>query len=132
MFPCSQAFNTEHRGSLSTGHANSAANMLSRLETMALMGRELPLAAVRSQIASALDLTVHLGRLPDGRRCVLSVDEILGMEGGEIRIESIFRYERETGLVFTGRQPENTQKWEEVFGALPRIDRQEGFYLSEA
>ena len=127
-----QAMNTGHRGSLSTGHANSAANMLSRLETLALMGRELPLAAVRSQIASALDLTVHLGRLPDGRRCVLSVDEILGMEGGEIRIESIFRYERETGLVFTGRQPENTQKWEEVFGALPRIDRQEGFYLSEA
>ena len=127
-----QAMNTGHRGSLSTGHANSAANMLSRLETMALMGRELPLTAVRSQIASALDLTVHLGRLPDGRRCVLSVDEILGMEGGEIRIESIFRYEREEGLVFTGRQPENTQKWEEVFGALPRLDRQKGFFLSEA
>ena len=127
-----QAMNTGHRGSLSTGHANSGANMLSRLETMALMGRELPLPAIRSQIASALDLMVHLGRLPDGRRCVMSVDEILGMEGGEIRIESIFRHEREAGLCFTGRQPKNTQKWEEVFGAVPRFDEQGFFCLAKA
>ena len=124
-----QAMNTGHRGSLSTGHANSAANMLSRLETMALMGGELPLAAIRSQIASALDLTVHLGRLKDRTRRVLSVDEILGLREGEIRIESIFRHDREKGLVFTGHQPQNTQKWEEVFGALPRFDENGCFRL---
>ena len=126
-----QAMNTGHSGSLSTGHANSARNMLSRLETMALMGGELPLTAIRSQIASALDLTVHLGRLPGGKRCVLSVDEILGMEGGEIRIEPVFRYEREGGLVFAGRQPENTRRWEEVFGCVPQFDEQGRFRLAE-
>lgn len=124
-----QAMNTGHRGSLSTGHGNSSENMLSRLETMALMGGELPLAAIRSQIASALDLMVHLGRLPDGRRTVLSVDEILGMEEGRIRIEGIFRYERTKGLIFAGRQPQNTQKWDEVYGALPRFDENGGFRL---
>lgn len=117
-----QAMNTGHRGSLSTGHANSAANMLSRLETMVLMGGELPLAAIRAQIASALDLMIHLGRLPDGSRCVLSIDEILGMEEGRIRIESIFRHQRNQGLIFTGHQPENTAKWEEVRGTIPRFD----------
>ena len=103
--------------------------MLSRLETMALMGGELPLAAIRSQIASALDLTVHLGRLKDRTRRVLSVDEILGLREGEIRIESIFRHDREKGLIFTGHQPQNTQKWEEVFGALPRFDENGCFRL---
>ena len=126
-----QAMNTGHSGSLSTGHANSAANMLSRLETMALMGGELPLAAIRSQIASALDLIVHLGRLPDRSRRVLSVDEILGMERGEIRIESIFSHEREGGLRFTGHQPENIRKWEESFGAVPRFDAEGRFRLEK-
>ena len=127
----SESFNTGHSGSLSTGHANSAANMLSRLETMALMGGELPLAAIRSQIASALDLIVHLGRLPDRSRRVLSVDEILGMERGEIRIESIFSHEREGGLRFTGHQPENVRKWEESFGAVPRFDAEGRFRLEK-
>lgn len=126
-----QAMNTGHSGSLSTGHANSAANMLSRLETMALMGGELPLAAIRSQIASALDLIVHLGRLPDRSRRVLSVDEILGMKQGEIRIESIFSYEREGGLRFTGHQPENIRKWEESTGTVPRFDAEGRFRLEE-
>ena len=126
-----QAMNTGHRGSLSTGHANSAANMLSRLETMALMGGELPLAAIRSQIASALDLMIHLGRLPDKRRCVLSVSEVLGLKGGEIQLADIFRYERTGGLLFTGHQPEQVQKWEEVYGALPRFDEKGAFFLAE-
>ena len=127
----SKVFNPEHSGSLSTGHANSAANMLSRLETMALMGGELPLAAIRSQITSALDLIVHLGRLPDRSRRVLSVDEILGMKQGEIRIESIFSYEREGGLRFTGHQPENIRKWEESTGTVPRFDAEGRFRLEE-
>ena len=124
-----QAMNTGHRGSLSTGHANSAKDMLSRLETMTLMGGELPLAAVRSQIASAIDLIVHLGRLDDRKRRVLSVDEIRGLREGEIVCESIYAYTKEKGLGFTGRQPENTVKWTEIYGAPPRFDG-EGHYLS--
>ncbi len=124
-----QAMNTGHRGSLSTGHANSAANMLSRLETMVLMGGELPLTAIRAQIASALDLMIHLGRLPGGGRSLLSIDEISGYEEGRIKLNGIFRYERKAGLVFTGHQPQNTEKWEEVYGALPRFDAGGSFRL---
>lgn len=91
-----QALNTGHDGSLSTGHANSSRDMLSRLETMVLMGMELPLAAVRRQIASGLDLIVHLGRLRDKSRRVLEITEILGFEDGEIMTKPIYRFE-ETG-----------------------------------
>ncbi len=126
-----QAMNTGHRGSLSTGHANSAKDMLSRLETMTLMGGELPLPAVRSQIASAIDLIVHLGRLDDKKRRVLSVSEIRGLNEGEVVCENICAYTKEKGLAFTGRQPENTAKWEEIYGAAPRFD-EEGRYLSPA
>ena len=124
-----QAMNTGHRGSLSTGHANSAAHMLSRLETMTLMGGELPLTAVRSQIASALDLLIHLGRLGDRKRRVLSVHEMGGIEKGELQIYGIFEYRQGKGLCFTGRQPENTVKWEEIYNAKPRFDREGGFHL---
>ena len=79
-----QALNTGHDGSLSTGHANSSRDMLTRLETMVLMGMELPLAAVRRQIASGVDIIVHLGRLRDKSRRVLEIVEILGFEDGEI------------------------------------------------
>ena len=91
-----QAMNTGHDGSLSTGHANSAKDMLSRLETMVLMGAELPLPAVRSQIASALDLLIHVGRLRDGTRRVLEITEVTGYEEGEICLSPIFRF-RELG-----------------------------------
>ena len=87
-----QAMNTGHDGSLSTGHANSAKDMLSRLETMVLMGAELPLPAVRSQIASALDLLIHVGRLRDGSRRVLEITEVTGYEEGEICLSPIFRF----------------------------------------
>ncbi len=126
-----QAMNTGHRGSLSTGHANSAVHMLSRLETMALMGADLPLAAVRSQIASALDLLVHLGRFRDRKRRVLSVSEVLGLEKGEIRIETIQRYTEKEGLRFTGHQPENTEKWREIFGHVPRFGEDGRFILAD-
>lgn len=91
-----QALNTGHDGSLSTGHANSARDMLARLETMVLMGMELPLAAVRSQIASGVDIIVHLGRLRDGTRKVLEIAEIIGYDQGEIQTQSLYRFE-ETG-----------------------------------
>lgn len=87
-----QAMNTGHSGSLSTGHANSAKDMLSRLETMVLMGMELPLLAIRQQIASAIDIIVHLGRLPNGNRKVMEIVEIQGMLEGEIQLHTLYRY----------------------------------------
>jgi len=91
------AMNTGHDGSLSTGHANSVRDMLFRLETMVLQAESgLPLRAVRQQIASAVDIVVHLGRLRDGSRRVLEISEISGMEGEEIRVDTLYRFE-ETG-----------------------------------
>ncbi len=91
-----QAMNTGHDGSLSTGHGNSPADMLTRLETMVLMGTEMPLTAIRSQIASALDVMVHLGRMKDGSRKVLEITEVLGYEDGSIHLSPLFKY-REQG-----------------------------------
>ena len=91
-----QAMNTGHDGSLSTGHANSCQDMLRRLETMVLMGMELPISAIRAQIASGIDVLVHLGRLRDRTRKVLDIMELDGMSQGEIRLNPIYHFE-ETG-----------------------------------
>ena len=88
-----QAMNTGHDGSLSTGHANSCRDMLSRLETMVLMGMELPLTAIRSQIASGIDVLVHLGRMRDGSRKILAITELVEYKDGEIRLNDIYRFE---------------------------------------
>ena len=86
-----QAMNTGHEGSLSTGHGNSPKDMLSRIETMVLMGMEIPINAIRSQIAGAIDIMVHLSRMPDKSRKVVSIDEIIGMENGEIMLNPIYK-----------------------------------------
>lgn len=86
------AMNTGHDGSLSTGHANSCEDMLSRLETMILMGIDLPLNAIRRQLASGIDIIIHLGRLRDKSRKVLEISEIVGMDDDKIRINPIFRF----------------------------------------
>ena len=104
-----QAMNTGHDGSLSTGHANSPTDMLSRLETMVLMGMELPLPAVRGQIASGLDVIVHLGRLRDGTRKVLEIVEILSYEEGKIETNCLFCFEEETEDDKKGRSEEYDQ-----------------------
>lgn len=91
-----QCLNTGHDGSMSTGHANSGADMVARLENMILMGMDIPLAAIKKQIASGLDIIVHLGRLRDKSRRVLEITEIAGFESGEIRLNPLFRFE-ETG-----------------------------------
>ena len=91
-----QALNTGHDGSLSTGHANSPKDMLSRLETMVLMGMELPLPAIRRQIASGIDIIVHLGRLRDRTRKVLEISEVREYRDGEIELDTLYQYE-ETG-----------------------------------
>ena len=87
-----QAMNTGHDGSLSTGHGNSPADMLTRLETMVLMGTDMPLAAIRAQIASALDIMVHLERFRDGSRKVVEISAVLGFEEGAVRLSSLYLY----------------------------------------
>ena len=91
-FLCCQDANTTHDGSLSTGHANSAHEMLLRLESMVLMGADLPLKAVRQQISSAIDIVVHLGRLRDKSRKLIEIREIIGMKNDEIVTRELFRF----------------------------------------
>ena len=94
-----QALNTGHEGSLSTAHANSARDMLSRLETMTLMGVDLPLEAIRRQIASGVDILIHLGRMRDKTRKVLEITEVCGYEKNEIITRTLFGREGDLGLV---------------------------------
>lgn len=91
-----QAMNTGHDGSISTGHANSCGDMLKRIETMVLMGVELPLEAIRAQIASGIDILVHLGRLRDGSRKVLDIMELTDYREGSFYLNPLYRFQ-ETG-----------------------------------
>ena len=90
-----QAWNTGHSGSLGTAHANSSKDMISRVETMVLMGMSLPLEAVRRQIASGIDLMVHLGRQKDKSRKVLEITEVLGYENGEVKLQTLFQWDKD-------------------------------------
>ncbi len=98
-----QAMNTGHEGSLSTVHANSPRDALSRLETMVLMaGMDLPVRAIREQVASALDLVVHISRLRDGTRRVTGIDEVIGMEGETVTLGDLFAFDFEAGFTEDG------------------------------
>ena len=88
-----QCLNTGHDGSMSTGHANSGKDMLARLENMVLMGMELPLPAIRQQIASGVDIIIHLGRLRDKSRRVLEITEVAGCENNQIKLNPLFLFE---------------------------------------
>lgn len=90
------AMNTGHDGSLSTGHANSAIDMLTRLETMVLMGADMPVAAIRQQIAAAVDIIIQLGRLRDKSRRCLEICEVTGLEEGEYTMNKLYEF-KETG-----------------------------------
>ena len=87
--------NTGHDGSLCTGHANSSKDMLSRMETLVLSGMDIPVMAIRNQIASALDIIIHLGRIRDKTRKVLEIAEIVGMEGDRIKLQTLFEFVEE-------------------------------------
>jgi pilus assembly protein CpaF len=123
-----QAMNTGHDGSMSTGHANTPRDMLARLETMVLMaGVDLPLRAVREQIASAVDLIVHQQRLKDGTRKVTNITEVQGMEGDVIVLQDVFVWEQ-SGVVDghiqgrlrpTGVRPRFSEKFEVMGIPLP-------------
>jgi pilus assembly protein CpaF len=107
-----QAMNTGHDGSLSTGHGNSPLGMLSRLEAMYLTAASLPIDAVRGQIAEAIDIIVHLGRMPDKSRKVLEIVEVEGFDQGRYIINPLFYYDRAKGLIPTGNRLKNTTKAE--------------------
>ncbi len=101
-FDMLQAMNTGHEGSMTTMHANSPADALNRLETMVLMnGIEIPVTAIREYIESAIQIVVQVSRLSDGRRRVTSINEIIGLENGEIKQKEIFKF-RQTGVLKNG------------------------------
>lgn len=107
-----QAMNTGHDGSLSTGHANSTEDMLSRLETMVLQGSAgLPLEAIRQQIASAVDIIIHLSRLRDKSRKTMEITEVVGYENGKIQLNPLYVFEED-----------NKSTLERVSGSLKRTD----------
>lgn len=110
-----QAMNTGHSGSLSTGHANSAKDMLYRLETMVLMGMDMPLLAIRQQIASAIDIIIHTGRLKDGTRKVLEIAEVIGMKDGEIELQPLY--------VYAVREIVREEEKEQTVGIWKRMER---------
>lgn len=111
-----QAMNTGHDGSLSTVHSNTARDALARLETMVLMaGMDLPERAIREQVAAALNVVVHLSRMPDGTRKIVQISEITGMEGPTIVMQDIFRYERKgvgpDGRILGEFKPTGVRPW---------------------
>lgn len=113
-----QAMSTGHDGSLSTGHGNSPKDMMTRLETMILMGIDMPVAAIRQQLTSAIDIIIHLGRLRDKTRRVLQIVEVVGVSRGEVKFNKLFEFAENAesnGLVLgelkaTGNKLVNTQK----------------------
>lgn len=109
------AMNTGHEGSLTTLHANSARDALARLESMVLMaGLDLPLVVVREHIAASIDIIVQQARLSDGRRVVVSVAEVTGMESGRIQLQELFRHARHGGFAGCGIVPSFAQAWQEA------------------
>ena len=118
-----QAMNTGHEGSMTTVHANSPRDALSRIETMVLLaGFDLPVRAIREQIASAINLIMHLDRLPDGRRVCTSVTEVQGLEGDTILLQDVFEYRQRNGngeLVATGLRPRFADKLREKGIEMP-------------
>lgn len=123
-----QAMNTGHDGSLSTGHANSAKDMLSRLETMVLTGADFPIEAIRQQIASAVDIIIHLGRLRDHSRRVLEITEVLQYKNGEIQRNALFCFEEQgedekSRIIGVLKRTENAMQQTEKFRAAGLICR---------
>ena len=107
-----QAMNTGHDGSLSTGHGNSIEGMLRRLESMFLQAANFPIEAIRSQIAEGIDVIVHMGRLADKTRKVLEIAEIKGFDGNNILVNTLFKYNINSGLAKSESGLQNTEKLE--------------------
>jgi pilus assembly protein CpaF len=108
------AMSTGHDGSLSTGHANSPAGMIGRLETLHIAASGFPMQAVRSQIAGAIDIFVHLSRFSGGHRKVTEISETKAIENGEIILNRLFVYDEKEGLIRTGNELIHRQKLERL------------------
>ena len=117
------AMNTGHDGSLSTGHANSPRDMLSRLETMVIMGKDLPLPAIRSQIASGIDIIVQLGRLRDRSRKVLEIVELNGVKDGEVQTNTLYKFQEEAQVKAGSMEELERMRHQKVQGALVRVGK---------
>lgn len=117
------AMNTGHDGSLSTGHANSPRDMLSRLETMVIMGKDLPLPAIRSQIASGIDIIVQLGRLRDRSRKVLEIVELNGVKDGEVQTNMLYKFQEEAQVKAGSMEEIERMRHQKVQGALVRVGK---------
>ena len=117
------AMNTGHDGSLSTGHANSPRDMLSRLETMVIMGKDLPLPAIRSQIASGIDIIVQLGRLRDRSRKVLEIVELNGVKDGEVQTNTLYKFQEEAQVKAGSMEEIERMRHQKVQGALVRVGK---------
>lgn len=129
------AMNTGHDGSISTGHANGTSDMLRRIETMVLMGVDMPIAAIRGQMASAIDMILHLGRMPDGSRKLMEIVEVTGIRRQEVQVSPIFTMNADGKLERTGEikdikklkeygQYERYQKlMEEVFQGTESLEK---------
>lgn len=111
-----QAWNTGHDGSIGTVHANSTADMISRLETMVLMGMQLPLEAIRRQIASGVDIMVHLGRRKDKKRRVLEISEVTGFASQEVLLQPLYRWDDKDGVLRRENQLTHREKLERMRG----------------
>lgn len=107
-----QAMNTGHNGSLSTGHANSVAGMLRRLETLYLTALPISVEAIRAQIAEGIDILVHIERTPGGKRKITEITELCGYENGKFGLNTLMKLNREGELCFTGKKPYKTEKME--------------------
>ena len=118
------AMNTGHDGSLSTGHANSPKDMLNRLETLFLMGLEIPLAAIRQQIASGIDIMIHLGRLRDKSRRVLEISEVGSVVDGKIELHPLFVFEEQGEM--NGRVKGHLVRTKTVFSTTEKAERAGG------
>jgi pilus assembly protein CpaF len=122
-----QSMNTGHDGSLTTGHANSAKDMLARLETMILSEDSLPLEVIRMQISSAIDIIIHLSRMKDGSRKVVEINELEGILDGRIVLNNLFYYSVSGDFIYSGNKIKNTEKFERagIDCSFARISREE-------
>ncbi len=109
-----QAWNTGHEGSIGTAHANSAIDMISRLETMVLMGMQLPLEAIRRQIASGVDVMIHIGRTKKRQRKIMEICEVTGLRDGEVQLRTLYQWNDETQQLEQGQPLLNVEKLERM------------------
>lgn len=132
VFQMIQAMNSGHSGSMSTGHGNSVEGMLRRLESMYLMAIDIPVDAIRMQIAEAIDIMVHLNRNKDGKRAVESVAELVGYRNGEYKLNYIYELDENLKLVSTGNRLKNSMRLRQFSGDNYISGKHDAFSLTES